>query len=139
MIGYMVNAIIPLRLGDLVRAYLLGRRHGIAVSTTLSTVVAERLFDVLAIVVIGLLVSTVLDLPPLVEVGLRTFAVIGVAGTCAALRAFVLGGVDRSARLAQNGFRSSALARPRCCSGWTISARRSPCCTTGSVCWQHRR
>jgi glycosyltransferase 2 family protein len=80
MIGYMVNAIIPLRLGDVVRAYLLGRRHGIAVSTTLSTVVVERFFDVIAIVVIGLLVSTVLDLPPLVEVGLRTFAVAGVAG-----------------------------------------------------------
>ena len=46
IIGYMVNAIIPLRLGDLVRAYLLGRRHGIAVLTTLSTVVVERIFDV---------------------------------------------------------------------------------------------
>jgi glycosyltransferase 2 family protein len=80
MIGYMMNAIIPLRLGDLARAYLLGRRHGIAVSTTLSTVVVERIFDVVAIVVIGLLVSTVLDLPPLVKVGLRTFAFVGVTG-----------------------------------------------------------
>jgi uncharacterized membrane protein YbhN (UPF0104 family) len=41
MIGYMLNAIVPLRLGDLVRPYLLGRRHGVAVSTTLSTVVVE--------------------------------------------------------------------------------------------------
>jgi glycosyltransferase 2 family protein len=80
MIGYMMNAIVPLRLGDLVRAYLLGRRHGVAVSTTLSTVVVERIFDVVAIVVIGLLVSTVLDLPPLVKVGLRTFAFVGVTG-----------------------------------------------------------
>src|SRR5262245_59960290 len=80
MIGYMMNAIVPLRLGDLVRAYLLGRRHGIAVSTTLSTVVVERIFDVVAIVVIGLLVSTVLDLPPLVKVGLRTFAFVGMTG-----------------------------------------------------------
>jgi uncharacterized protein (TIRG00374 family) len=80
MIGYTMNAIIPLRLGDLVRAYLLGRRHGIAVSTTLSTVVVERFFDVVAIVIIGVLISTMLDLPPLVEVGLRTFAFFGVAG-----------------------------------------------------------
>jgi glycosyltransferase 2 family protein len=80
MIGYMMNAIIPLRLGDLARAYLLGRRHGIAVSTTLSTVVVERFFDVVAIVIIGLLISTVLALPPLVEVGLRAFAFFGVAG-----------------------------------------------------------
>jgi hypothetical protein len=52
MIGYIGNAIIPLRPDDLVRAYLL--RHGIAVSTTLSTVVVERFFDVAAIVIIDL-------------------------------------------------------------------------------------
>jgi glycosyltransferase 2 family protein len=80
MIGYMVNAIIPLRLGDLVRAYLLGRRHGIAVSTTLSTVVVERIFDLIAIVITGLLVSTALDLPPPIKVALRTFALVGMAG-----------------------------------------------------------
>ena len=38
------------------------------------------MFDVLAIVVIGFLVSTLLALPPAVEVGLRTFAVLGIAG-----------------------------------------------------------
>jgi glycosyltransferase 2 family protein len=79
-IGYMMNAIIPLRIGDLARAYVLGRRHGIAVSITLSTVIVERVFDVVAIVIIGLLVSTMLDLPPLVKVGLRIFGVIGVTG-----------------------------------------------------------
>src|SRR5262249_26587440 len=42
MIGYMVNAIIPVRLGRLERACLLGRRHAIADSTRLSTVGADR-------------------------------------------------------------------------------------------------
>jgi glycosyltransferase 2 family protein len=79
-IGYMVNAIIPLRLCDLVRAYLLGRRHGIAVSTTLSTVAVERIFDLIAIVITGLLVSTALDLPPPIKVALRPFALVGMAG-----------------------------------------------------------
>jgi glycosyltransferase 2 family protein len=80
MIGYMVNAIIPLRLGDLVRAYLLGRRHGIAVSTTLSTVAVERVFDIAAIVVIGFVLSTALDLPPVVVIGLRTFLSVSLIG-----------------------------------------------------------
>ena len=75
-----MNAIIPLRIGELVRAYLLGRRHGIAVSITLFTAILERVFDVVAIVIIGLLVSTMLDLPPLLRAGLRTFAFLGVAG-----------------------------------------------------------
>jgi hypothetical protein len=75
-----MNAIVLLRLGNLVRTYLLGRRHGIAVSATLSTEVVERTFDVVAIIVISLLVSTVLDLPPRVKVGLRTFAFVGMTG-----------------------------------------------------------
>jgi uncharacterized protein (TIRG00374 family) len=80
MIGYMVNATAPLRAGDVVRAYLLGRRHGIAVSTTLSTVAVERVFDIAAIVVIGFVLSTALDLPPLVVIGLRTFLSLSLIG-----------------------------------------------------------
>jgi glycosyltransferase 2 family protein len=80
MIGYMVNATAPLRAGDVVRAYLLGRRHGIAVSTTLSTVAVERVFDIAAIVVIGFVLSTALDLPPVVVIGLRTFLSVSLIG-----------------------------------------------------------
>ena len=79
-IGLMANAILPLRPGDLLRAYLLGRRHQIAVFTVLSSVVVERTFDVAALVIIGLGVSGMLDLPPLVEVGLRNFAVFAIIG-----------------------------------------------------------
>jgi uncharacterized protein (TIRG00374 family) len=79
-IGYMTNAILPLRPGDLVRAYLCGRRHGIAVSATLSSVVVERIFDVLTIVVIGFLVSALVELRHAVVMGLRVFALAGVAG-----------------------------------------------------------
>jgi hypothetical protein len=132
MIGYMVNAIIPLRLGDLVRAYLLGRRHGIAVSTTLSTVVVERIFDVVAIVIIGLLISTVLALPPLVE------------SVCARSHSSVWPGCHCSTGFPSgtNGPSGSPGSKPtpvvrgglaRRCGGWSISAARSPCCTTGSV------
>ena len=80
MIGYMANATVPLRVGDVIRAYLLGRRHGIAVSTTLSTVAVERVFDIAAIVVIGFVLSTTLELPPLVVIGLRTFLSLSVIG-----------------------------------------------------------
>ena len=79
-IGYMTNAILPLRLGDLVRAYLLGRRHGIAVSATLSSVVLERVCDVVTIVAIGLVVSTMMTLPQYIVVGLRVFAFVGLVG-----------------------------------------------------------
>lgn len=45
LIGYMGNNVLPLRLGEVLRAYVLGRREGINLGTSLTTAVLERLFD----------------------------------------------------------------------------------------------
>ena len=58
VIGYMGNDILPFRLGEVLRAYVLWRKEGINVGTTLTTAVLERLFDGLTMVLfvlIGLL------------------------------------------------------------------------------------
>src|SRR4030042_4011159 len=55
-VGYMLNNILPVRLGDLARAYLCSELECLAVSRTLSTVVLERLADLLTVVVILLLI-----------------------------------------------------------------------------------
>lgn len=47
MVGYLANNILPARAGDLVRAYALGNREGIAKSTVLATVVVERVADLM--------------------------------------------------------------------------------------------
>ncbi len=44
-IGYMGNNIYPARAGELLRSYALKRRTGVPISATLATVVVERLFD----------------------------------------------------------------------------------------------
>ncbi|MFQ5594352.1 MAG: lysylphosphatidylglycerol synthase transmembrane domain-containing protein [Anaerolineae bacterium] len=44
-IGYMGNNIYPARAGELLRSYTLKQRTGIAISASLATVVVERLFD----------------------------------------------------------------------------------------------
>jgi hypothetical protein len=44
-IGYMGNNIYPARAGELLRSYVLRQRTGIPISTSLATVIAERLFD----------------------------------------------------------------------------------------------
>ena len=49
MIGFAANNVLPAHLGEFVRVYLVGRRHDVAVTTVLSTVVLERVFDVIAI------------------------------------------------------------------------------------------
>ncbi len=50
VIGYMGNNILPFRLGEVLRAYLLWRKENIHVGTTLTTAVLERLFDGLTLV-----------------------------------------------------------------------------------------
>lgn len=50
VIGYMGNDILPFRLGEVLRAYVLWRKEAINVGTTLTTAVLERLFDGLTMV-----------------------------------------------------------------------------------------
>lgn len=58
VIGYMGNDILPFRLGEVLRAYILWRKEKINVGVTLTTAVLERLFDGLTMVlfvILGLL------------------------------------------------------------------------------------
>lgn len=51
VIGYMANDVLPARLGELVRAYVLGEQEGVPKTTTIGTIVVERLFDGLAMLI----------------------------------------------------------------------------------------
>lgn len=44
-IGYMGNNIFPARAGEVLRAFVLRRKHGVSVSASLATIVVERIFD----------------------------------------------------------------------------------------------
>ncbi len=52
MIGYMVNSLLPLRAGELVRGCMATRHGGHGFWTAIATLVVERVLDVLAVVVI---------------------------------------------------------------------------------------
>jgi len=57
VIGYMGNNIYPARIGELLRAYLLRRNENVPISSSLATILIERIFDgitMLAFVLIGL-------------------------------------------------------------------------------------
>jgi hypothetical protein len=45
--GYLLNNVLPWRLGEAGRAILLGRRPGLSVPQVLSTIVVERLYDLI--------------------------------------------------------------------------------------------
>jgi glycosyltransferase 2 family protein len=52
VVGYMVNNLLPARLGELYRADYMKRKHSITRSTALGSIVVERLLDGLAVVCI---------------------------------------------------------------------------------------
>jgi len=52
MIGFMANNVLPARLGEVVRAYSLGARTGISRSALFGTIIVERIYDSLTLLVI---------------------------------------------------------------------------------------
>jgi len=64
VIGYMGNNIYPARAGEVLRSYVLRRKYGVAMSASLATVILERLFDGLVML---LFVAVTLPFAPLPE------------------------------------------------------------------------
>ncbi len=62
-IGFLFNNILPARIGEIARAVLAGRRPGMHFTSALSSIVVERLFDMVSVVVLFGIVLIGLDLP----------------------------------------------------------------------------
>lgn len=45
VISYMANNVLPLRIGDIYRAYIIGKKEQVSKSASLVTIVVERIFD----------------------------------------------------------------------------------------------
>lgn len=60
LVGYLANNVLPARLGELVRSHYLGDREGISRTTTLGTVVVERIVDTAVLVAVAALAILVL-------------------------------------------------------------------------------
>jgi hypothetical protein len=60
-IGLMANGVLPVRLGEFVRAYVIGRKEGISKSSAFATIVVERIID--GITILAFFVVVVLRSP----------------------------------------------------------------------------
>lgn len=49
VMGFMASAVLPGRVGEVIRPYLLGRREGLSASAGFATIVLERVLDLLAV------------------------------------------------------------------------------------------
>jgi uncharacterized protein (TIRG00374 family) len=64
LISFMANNVLPVRMGEFVRAYIIGRGEQISASASFATVVVERLFDGLTVLGLLAMILTFLQLPP---------------------------------------------------------------------------
>lgn len=79
LVGSAVNNVLPARVGDVARAFLL-RREGVEPATALASIVVERLADVAVAVALLAAALTLAPLPDfVVDAGLLSLAFAGVA------------------------------------------------------------
>ena len=79
VVGYMANNLIPVRIGELMRAYYLTLREGVSTMATFGTVALERASDVIALLLLVAIAAV--------------FGAIGVQSTVGTIAEDVPGGV----------------------------------------------
>jgi glycosyltransferase 2 family protein len=103
MIGYAANSFMPAHLGEVLRAYVIGKKQRISASASLASIVVERIVDVMSLLALMGVVLFVHPFPDWV-VQSGTFMLAGAAGLLAALVAFKRGEAKTS-RLLQRVLR----------------------------------
>ena len=85
-VSWFANVIVPAKLGDLYRAYLLRREAGLPASRTFGTVLAERLLDLIVLLLLfipSVIISLHENLPPQLILGLKITLVLVIVGIIA--------------------------------------------------------
>jgi uncharacterized protein (TIRG00374 family) len=62
-VAYFINNVLPLHTGDIWRAFLLSTLAGLSTARTLSTILVERVLDILSLLLLLLLLAPFLDIP----------------------------------------------------------------------------
>ncbi|MDL1900494.1 flippase-like domain-containing protein [Anaerolineae bacterium CFX9] len=86
-VGYLGNAVLPARAGELIRSFLIARRGDLNVAYVLATAVTERIFD--AIVLVLLVFGSVFALPSVPDWLTNASLVMGVVGIVGIIALFL--------------------------------------------------
>jgi len=81
MVGYMGNAYLPARAGEILRSIFLGQEKGLGISFVLATALTERALDVIALVIIGSIAMLGQgSMPVELQSAMRVTASVGIIG-----------------------------------------------------------
>jgi glycosyltransferase 2 family protein len=94
MAGYLGNAYLPARAGEVIRSVMIGERGGISKSFALATALTERIADaVILVAVCAAALATMGHLPPELLQAIRLMAVVGGIGIILVFVAPRMGGL----------------------------------------------
>lgn len=86
VIGYMGNNVYPFRAGEVIRAYVLRRNEGVKISASLATIIVERIFDGLVMLIF---VFAALPFANIEQDWLKTWVLLGTVAFFGALVVFL--------------------------------------------------
>ncbi len=92
--GLALNALLP-HAGEFVRAFALQRRHGYAASAVLSSIVAERVFDLFGVLLLAAVALLLVPVSPSMYAAVRLLAFVAAGLASCVLAAVALPGVVR--------------------------------------------
>jgi len=75
-IGFMAVGVLPARLGEFARPYLVKKRSGVKMSASMATIIVERVFDLLTLMLFMFIVIIRVSLPPeIVKAGITMLTI----------------------------------------------------------------
>ena len=79
LVGFTATFVLPLRVGEIIRPWVLSRWQPVRFSAGLASIVIERAFDALTLMVLlGITVGQLDTVPPLVSVGAKVMAILAI-------------------------------------------------------------
>lgn len=84
-IGFMANMVLPFRVGEIARPWLVARGARLPAASTFATVVVERVLDLLALATFGLVIVMTSDVPPVIARSAQWAAAIAAVTFAAAV------------------------------------------------------
>ena len=90
VVGYMANNILPVRLGEVARSFYLGEKEKVSKSSSLATILIERVFDGLILILFVLVVWPFLPLGDLLRTDAGDLRILRLTGTILVGSVFVV-------------------------------------------------
>src|SRR5688500_5714847 len=90
IVGFAVLALLPGRVGDVLRPYLVARQQGLSLPATLATVVMERVLDLVAVLTMLAIFVWTVDNAAVSPALMRPITVSALVAAAAAVALLVL-------------------------------------------------